>query len=110
VALCLCSAVFVQCCVCAALCLCGAVFVWRCVCVALCLCGAVFVRRCVCVALCLCSAGAVPSEAGLWCLCSPFFVKVVFLVGETHGTSGQCVSFSLIDAGSVFLRSFSFLC
>jgi hypothetical protein len=25
------------------------------------------------------------------------------LVGETHGTSGQCVSFSLIDAGSVLL-------
>jgi len=24
-------------------------------------------------------------------------------VGETHGTSGQCVSFSLIDAGSVLL-------
>ena len=25
------------------------------------------------------------------------------LVGETHGTSGQCVSFFLIDAGSVLL-------
>jgi hypothetical protein len=25
------------------------------------------------------------------------------LVGKTHGTSGQCVSFSLIDAGSVLL-------
>jgi len=25
------------------------------------------------------------------------------LVGETHGTSGQRVSFSLIDAGSVLL-------
>ena len=25
------------------------------------------------------------------------------LVGETHGTSGQCVSFSLIDVGSVLL-------
>ena len=24
-------------------------------------------------------------------------------MGETHGTSGQCVSFSLIDAGSVLL-------
>ena len=31
------------------------------------------------------------------------------LVGETHGTSGQCVSFSLFDAGNVLLRSFSFL-
>jgi len=27
------------------------------------------------------------------------------LVGETHGTSGQCVSFSLIDAGSVLLSA-----
>jgi len=25
------------------------------------------------------------------------------LVGETHGTLGQCVSFSIIDAGSVLL-------
>jgi hypothetical protein len=27
------------------------------------------------------------------------------LTGETHGTSGQCVSFSLIDAGSVLLSA-----
>ena len=30
------------------------------------------------------------------------------LVGESHGTSGQCVSFSLIDAGSVLLLAFFF--
>jgi len=31
------------------------------------------------------------------------------LVRETHGTSGQCVSFSLIDAGSVLLPAFFFI-
>ena len=31
------------------------------------------------------------------------------LVGETHGTSGQCVSFSLIDAGSIFFFFPSFI-
>jgi hypothetical protein len=31
-----------------------------------------------------------------------------FLVEETHGTSGQCVSFSLIDAGRVLLPAYFF--
>jgi len=31
------------------------------------------------------------------------------LVGETHGTSSQCVSFSLIDAGSVLLSAWFFI-
>ena len=30
-------------------------------------------------------------------------MNIMDLVGETHGTSGQCVSFSLVDAGSVLL-------
>ena len=29
-------------------------------------------------------------------------------MGETHGTLGQCVSFSLIDAGSVLLPAWFF--
>jgi hypothetical protein len=40
----------------------------------------------------------------------PCYLKL--LMGETHGTSGQCVSFSLFDAGSVLLPAqffFSFL-
>ena len=35
--------------------------------------------------------------------CMTLFKTRMSLVGETHGTSGQCVSFSLIDAGSVLL-------
>ena len=49
----------------------------------------------------------------LFFLCwKKFTVLSANMVGETHGTSGQCVSFSLIDAGSVLLPaqfSFSFL-
>jgi len=32
-----------------------------------------------------------------------------FPLVESHGISGQCVSFSLIDAGSVFLPALFFL-
>jgi hypothetical protein len=41
--------------------------------------------------------------------CGGVFYMVRLLVGETHGTSGQCASFSLIDAGSVLLPAYLFV-
>ena len=48
-----------------------------------------------------------------WYLFHPHKVSSVLLYGsplveETHGTSGQCVSFSLIDAGSIMLPAWFF--
>jgi hypothetical protein len=92
--------VCVRMCVCVCVCVRMCADVCLCACVCVCVCACIF---CVCVCVCVCFATIVCLQFSNNRHARHTCKFTVPAMGETHGTSGQCVSLSLIDVGIVLL-------